>query len=160
MNYPLEVMLHISNTEILKSIYFPYFYSIINHGIIFCGYSSYSKMIFTLQNKIIRLLAGVKSRSSCKNLFKRQEILTLPCECIFSLMIFVLKKQDFFPTNSHIYILSTQGIWLSFIDQLPASHVSKRALIMLALKSSNSLPSNLTTLRDSQVQFKAALIKM
>jgi hypothetical protein len=81
-------------------------------------------------------MAGVKPRNLCENLFKRLEILTLPCEYIFSLMIVVAKNQEMFPTNSHIYTLSIQGIRTSYIDQLPTSHVSRRALIMLVLKSS------------------------
>jgi hypothetical protein len=39
-----------------------------------------NKKIFTLQKKIVRLMAGVKPRNSCRSLFKRLEILALPCE--------------------------------------------------------------------------------
>jgi hypothetical protein len=80
-------------------------------------------------------MAGVKPRNPCKNLFKRLEILTLPCEYIFSLTIFIAKTKKCFqliPTHT----LSTQGIRISYIDQLLTSHVSRRVLIMLALKSS------------------------
>jgi hypothetical protein len=115
------------------------------YGIISGGNSSHSKKIFTLQKKIVRLMAGGKPRDSCKNLFKRLEILTLPCKYIFSLMIFIVKNQEFF---------QTQGIRISFIDELPTSHVFRRVLIMLALKFL-SLPSNLTVLK--QIQFKIAL---
>jgi hypothetical protein len=34
--------------------------------------------------KIVRLMAGVKPENSCGSLFKRLEIVTLPCENIFS----------------------------------------------------------------------------
>jgi hypothetical protein len=128
-------MLHINNTEVLKSIYFAYFHSVMKYGIIFGGNSSYSENIFTLQKKIIRPIPGVKPRNSSRNLFKWLEILTLQCEHIFFLMIFIVKNKEFFPTNSHI-MLSTQGIRISFIDQLTTSHVCRRVLCMLALKSS------------------------
>jgi hypothetical protein len=105
------------------------------YEVILGGNSSYSRKIFTLQKKIIRLMAGVKPRNSCKNLFKRLEILTLPCKYIFSLMNFIVKTQEFFP-NIPIYTLSTQGIRISFMNQLPTSYASRRVLIMLALKSS------------------------
>jgi hypothetical protein len=102
-------MLHISSTEILKLMYFAYFHSIMKYGIIFWGNSSHSKKILTLQKKIVRLMAGVKSRNSCKNLFKRLEILTLQCEYIFSLKIFIAKNQEMFPTNSHIHTVNTRN---------------------------------------------------
>jgi hypothetical protein len=52
-----------------------------------------AKSIFTLQKEILRLMVGAKPRASCKNIFMRLVILTLPCEYIFFLMIFNLKKQ-------------------------------------------------------------------
>jgi len=47
------------------------------YGIIFWGNSSNSKMTFTLQKKVIRIMAGVKPRNSCRSLFKRSDILPL-----------------------------------------------------------------------------------
>jgi hypothetical protein len=44
-------------------------------GIIFGGNSLNSKKIFTLQKKIVRLMADVKPRYSCGSLFKRLQIL-------------------------------------------------------------------------------------
>jgi hypothetical protein len=60
------------------------------YGIIFRGLSSDSKKVFTLQNKIVkRLMMGVKSFYSCRDLFKMPAILTLPCEYIFSTINFI-----------------------------------------------------------------------
>jgi hypothetical protein len=73
------------------------------YGIIFWGYTSDSKKILTLQKKLLRLMAGVKVGNSCKNLYKRLEILTLPCEYIFSLMNFTVNNQEHFKTNSIHY---------------------------------------------------------
>jgi hypothetical protein len=43
-------------------------------------------MIFTFQKRTVRIIAAVKSKNSCRNLFVRLEILPLPCEYIFTLM--------------------------------------------------------------------------
>jgi lipoprotein signal peptidase len=80
--YAIRSMSHVSNTVTLKAIYFAYFHSIMNYGIIFGGNSSSSKNVFTLQKNVIRIIAGVKPRNSCRNLFKRLEILPLPCEYV------------------------------------------------------------------------------
>jgi hypothetical protein len=50
---------------------------------IFWGNSSNSKNIFILKKKII-IMEGIKPKNSCRGLFKRLEILLLPCEYIFS----------------------------------------------------------------------------
>jgi hypothetical protein len=57
-------------------------------------------MIFTLQKRTVRIVAGVKSRNSCRNLLSF-EILLLPCEYIITLMNSVVNNQEHFQTNSH-----------------------------------------------------------
>jgi hypothetical protein len=86
-------MSHVSNTVTLKAICFAYFHSIMKYGIIFWGNSSGGRNVFTLQKKVIRIIAGVKPINSCRKLFKRLEILPLPCEYIFSLMNFIVNNQ-------------------------------------------------------------------
>jgi hypothetical protein len=64
-------MIHISNINTRKSIYYAYFHSIIKYGIFLGGNSSNSGKIFTLQKKIIRIMAGAQNRTSYRNLFKQ-----------------------------------------------------------------------------------------
>jgi hypothetical protein len=82
--YAVRSISHISNIDILKSIYFAFFHSLMKYQIIFWGNSSESKKVFTLQKKTVTLMTSVKSCISCRDLFKRLEIFTLPCENIFS----------------------------------------------------------------------------
>jgi hypothetical protein len=60
----------------LKSICFACFHSIMKYGIFFCSNSPNSKTIFTLQKRTIRIIAGVKSRNSYRNVFMRLDIFT------------------------------------------------------------------------------------
>jgi hypothetical protein len=138
-------MLHISNTDTLKSIYFAYFHSIIKYGIIFWDNSFNSKKIFILKKKSVRIVAGVRSRNSCRGLFKRSKILPLPHEYTISLMNFNGNNQDF-QTNTAAQKTST-----IFIDQLPTTHVFRKVHTILAskfstlyhlIKISKSLPSS------------------
>jgi hypothetical protein len=57
-------------TDTLKLVYFAYFHSIMSYGVIFWENSTNSKRVFNIQNKIIRIMAGVKRRVSCRELFK------------------------------------------------------------------------------------------
>jgi hypothetical protein len=97
-------------------------------------------------------VSGVKSRNSRKSLFERLEIPAPPCEYIFSLILFIINNQVHFKSNSDIHTVST-GTRISFIDQLPTSHVFKSAYYA-DIKIFNSLPSNLTNEKE---KFKVAL---
>jgi hypothetical protein len=58
-------------------------------------------MIFILQNRTVRIIAGVKSRNSCRNQFMRIKILPLPCKYIFTLMNFDVNNQEHFQSVSN-----------------------------------------------------------
>jgi hypothetical protein len=81
--YMVRQMYHICNNDTLRSIYFAYSHSIASYGIILGGNSSYSKKIFTLQKRVIRIKVGTHPRTSCRRLFKKLEILTVPSQYIY-----------------------------------------------------------------------------
>jgi hypothetical protein len=124
-------MSHINSTATLISIYFAYFHSVMKYGIIFWGNSPNSKIICTLQKRTVRIIAGVKSRNSCKNLFMRLVILTLASQYIS----FVVNNQEPFQTNSAIHSINTKNR-----DHLhrPTANLScfQKLHTMLASKSS------------------------
>jgi hypothetical protein len=61
----------------LKLIYYSYFHSVLNYGIIFCGNTHHSNIICRIQKKIVRIMVGVRNRDSCRECFKRLKILPL-----------------------------------------------------------------------------------
>jgi len=69
-------MLH----KTLRMIYYTYFHSIMNYGLLLWGCSSDSAKIFRLQKNIIRIMLGCRSRDSCRKLFMKLKILTLPSQ--------------------------------------------------------------------------------
>jgi len=76
--YMFRQMYHICNNDTLRSIYFAYFHSIASYGILLWGNSSYSRKIFTLQKRIIRIMMAAHRRTSCRKLLKKLGILTVP----------------------------------------------------------------------------------
>jgi hypothetical protein len=66
-------------------------------------------IILTLQEKTVRIIAGVKSRNSCRSLFMKLEILSLPCKYIFTLMNFVVNNQEHFHINSTLHSVNTRN---------------------------------------------------
>jgi IS1 family transposase len=82
-----------------------FFYTI---RIIFWDNSTSGKF-FTMQKKIIRIMAGAQPRTSCRSLIKHVEILPVPCWYILSLVSFIINNQEIFQTNSSIHNSNTRN---------------------------------------------------
>jgi hypothetical protein len=72
--------------ETLKMVYYAYFNSIVNCGVIFCGNSSHSAKIFKIQKNMLRNLTGCSSRNSGRDLFRNLKILSLQLQYVLSLI--------------------------------------------------------------------------
>jgi len=64
--------------------------------------------ILTLQKKIIRIMMGCRIRDSCRILIFNLEILPLPSQYIFSLLLFMIRNKNQFMVNSEIYRTNTR----------------------------------------------------
>jgi hypothetical protein len=93
----------------MKTIYCSYFNTIMSYGLFLWGNSLHSLKIFKMQKKkIIRIMTSCNNRASCRNLFRKSEILPLASQYIFSLMLFVVSNKNIFVLNSdNLYHLSS-----------------------------------------------------
>ena len=94
--------------EVLRTIYFSYVHSAISYGIIFWGDSHFSTNIFKVQKRLIRIITNTGRRNSCHLLFKQLQILPLPSQYIFSLVVFVNKNRELYLSNSEIHDINTR----------------------------------------------------
>ena len=62
------------------------------------GNQPYSDKIFKIQERVIRIITHSRMRDSCRELFKKLEILPLYSQYIFSISIFVIKNKHLFYT--------------------------------------------------------------
>jgi len=156
--YTVRQMYHICNNDTLRSIYFAYFHSIASYGIIFWGSSSHSKRIFTLQKRIIRIMADAHPRTSCRRLFKKLEILTVPSQYICSLMSFFVGNQEKFQTNSSVHNINTRN---KHHLHRPVANLFcfQKGVSYSGIRIFNSLPRSITNLKNDKTQFKVALKK-
>jgi len=67
----------IMSPETLRMVYFAYIHSIMSYGIILGGNQPYSDKIFKIQKRVIRIITNSRMRDSCRELFKKLEILPL-----------------------------------------------------------------------------------
>jgi hypothetical protein len=157
--YMVRQMYYICNNDTLKSIYFAYFHSIAIYGIIFWGNSSSSKKIFALQKRIIRIMVDAHPRASCKRLFKKSEILTVPSQYIYSLMSFFIGNQENFQTNSSVHSINTRN---KHHLHRPIANLScfHKGASYSRIRIFNSLPRSITSLKNEKTQFKVTLKKI
>jgi hypothetical protein len=80
---------------------------------------------FTLQKKIVRIVAAAQPRSLST------EILPVPCQYILSLMNFIINNRKIFQ-QIHVYTLLIEGMITIFIDPIPTYLVFKKVHFMLS----------------------------
>jgi hypothetical protein len=101
----------IKDLGVLKSVYYAHVQSHLQFGILCWGNSVKAPSVFTTQKKIIRALLGYRYKrsnialASCRDLFVRLGILTLPSLFIFECAKFFRKFPHYFAlnTNTHRY---------------------------------------------------------
>jgi len=68
--YAVRSGVHVGNVHFQMNLN-TCFHSVTKYGIILGGNSSYSLKYFTLQMKIVRIMAGAQPRTSCRSLFNQ-----------------------------------------------------------------------------------------
>jgi len=78
-------------------------------------------------------------RESCKHLFKRLKILTVPSQYIFSVLVFIAENWDLFMFNRDIHSFNTRN---QFDLHLPSTHLTvvQRGVLYSGCKVFNNLP--------------------
>jgi len=137
-------------------IYLSYVHSVMSYGIIFWGNSYNSSSIFKIQKRIIRIITNTGSCDSCCQLFKQLQILSLPSQYIFLLLVFVNKNRGLFQSNSVIHDLNT---CFNHNVHLPSTNLTlvQKGVLYSGSKIYNHLPSNIKVLSNDTKLFKSRL---
>ena len=101
--YAIRVIKPFMTLKVLKMIYFAYVHSVLTYGIIFWGNSHHSDSIFKIQKRIMRIITNSGNQDSCYQLYRQLQILPLPSQYIFSLLVFVNNNRSLFLSNSDIH---------------------------------------------------------
>ena len=112
--------------------------------------------IFTLQKKIIRIMAGAHRKTPCRSLFKKIRGFACSCQCIFSLMNFFVNNQENFQTNSSVRSINTRNKHHLYRSIAHLSYFQKSAFNS-GIRIFNGLPHCLTDLKNERAQFKVSL---
>jgi hypothetical protein len=141
-SFALRVVKPFLSQDSLKMVYYSYFHSIMTDGLIFWGNFHYSNIIFRLQNRIIRIIVGIRDRDSCREHFKKIKILPLQSQYILSLLLFIVDNGDYFKVNSEIHNINTKN---KVNLHLPITNLSvhQKGMYYSGIKMFNSLPSQI-----------------
>ena len=110
--YAFRILVNTVNEHVTRCVYFANVYSHLRYGIIFWGNSPRSIQTFRIQKRIIRIICKSPIRASCRPLFCKLQILTLPCIYIYETVLFVRQNlennQNKFITNQEIHDYNTR----------------------------------------------------
>jgi hypothetical protein len=154
--YAIRIMKSYMSQNILRTIYFSYFHSVMNYRLLFWGNSSYSTKVFRLQKCIIRIVFGCKSRDSCRQLFKKIQILPLPSEYIRTLLLSVVQNRNQFKTNVDVHDINTRQHF-DFHQHLSSLAKYQKGVYYNGIKVFNSLPLYIKDKADDYRDFKLTL---
>ena len=91
-------------------------------------------------------------------LYRKLEILPVPCQHILSFMLFVIDNPNNFRTGSEIHGLHTRSKNQLFIPIANLTSVQK-GITYSGIKIYNTLPSNILNLKNDRKQFKTELYR-
>jgi len=134
-------------------VYFAYFHSVVRYGIIFWGIATNSYKVFKLQKRVIRIMSGAEPRASCRGMFRRLEILPVPCKHVLSLMLFIVDNPNNFQRVSEVNELDTTRKNQLFIPNTRLTSIRK-GTTYCAIKIYSSLPSIILSLKKDRKRFK------
>jgi len=153
---PIRAIKPFMSLDVMKMIYYSYVHSVISYVIIFWGNSHLSDSIFKIQKRIIRVITNSGRCDSCRDFYKKLQILPLPSQYIFSLLVFVNKNRSCFISNSEIHDINTQH---NHNLHLPSTNLTlvQKGVFFPGSKIYNHLPLNIKMLSKDAKRFKSAL---
>jgi hypothetical protein len=154
--YAIRSIKPFMSIEVLRNTYFSHVPSIISYGIIFLGNSSYSEDIFKIQKRIFGLIMNSGKKTSCRQLFRKLNILPVQSQYILSILSFVAKDKDQFISNSQVQKINTRQTSDLYISIANLTTYQK-GVYYQGIKIYNHLPTAIKDLSSNMNKFKLAL---
>jgi hypothetical protein len=119
-------------------------------------YQPIIKSYLKSKKRIIRINMNSDNKDSCRDLFKKLNILPLQSQYIFSLLMYVVKNKDLLKNNSEVHSFNTRS---HYDLHIPAANLAvfQNAVWYCGIKIYNHLPPTIKQLSYDISKFKAAL---
>jgi hypothetical protein len=158
-HYLVRRMYPCCNSNTLKMVYFAYFHTVMEYGIIFWGVSAESKRISQQQKRIIRIKTGSTLRISCRMLSQKLELLTLTSQYTLSLMRFLSSNLGTYAFNTSVHNINT-GLKLKLHKPVARFSMYQRSAYYNSINIYNKLPDDLAELVPNKKCFLLQLKKI
>lgn len=155
--YALRMVARNVGISAALTVYYSNVYSRLKYGLIFWGNSVDAGRIFILQKACVRSIFGARPRDSCVNIFKSNNILTLPSMFVLECALFVKQNYlQFFKKYELSHNHNTRGNCHNLLLP-PQTHLTKiqKNTLHQCIKVYNHLPVNIKEL--SYNRFKSTL---
>jgi len=158
LNSACYQMLCLRDTLDIKTrlmVYYGYFYSIMQYGIEFWGFSPGADRIFKVQKKFLRIMTYAPWKSSCKPIFKKHKIMTVPNLTIYKILLMVQSNYEIYSNDNFEHVYNTR---YKTNFQLPIHRLRlvEKTPVYAGKKLFNKLPASLKSKINSNF-FKSSL---
>jgi hypothetical protein len=145
----IKSLKEILSPHMIRHLYFTKLQALRPSGILFWGgrRGDSSIRVFKTQKRVVRLLAGVSSRTSCRQLFKDLNFLTMASVYILEVTCFIRKYCKFLEQNTQIHQHDTRRK-LDIHVQIKKTEIYKKSVIIMGTKVCNKLPTFLKEIED------------
>jgi len=102
----MKSLKEVLSPNLIRNIYFTKFHSLLWFGILFLGEAGgeLTTRLLRIPKQVIRSMAGLSSRTSCRQLFKELNILTLVSIYLMEVICYKRKHHQFVKLNSNIRV--------------------------------------------------------
>lgn len=155
--YAIRILVQHADLELLKTVYFSNFQSIMSYGIIVWGNSSDISRIFVVQKRALRTMLRLSSKTSCRGIFRREGILTITALYIFRCLTFL--RTNFLYFEKYLNSNMTRRIYSYHLPKCSLT-LSQRNVEYMCLTLFNKLPKNyqvLTTVKNFKKEVRKLL---
>ncbi|CAG9762128.1 unnamed protein product [Ceutorhynchus assimilis] len=125
--------------EVAMTVYYAYFYSLLQYGVEFWGISVGAKDTFLLQKRAIRAIFSLGRLQSCRAYFKDNKIFTLTNLYIYRTAILMFNERENLTMHSDIHTYFTRGNG-AFLPPNFTLEVNRRGPSYMGIKILNNLP--------------------
>lgn len=142
VTYAIRVLKKQVHVNVLMAVYYANFYSIIRFGIAVWGVTYKLENVFLCQKKTIRIILGMERLDSCRGVFRRNKLLTVPAIYIYEVIKYLKTHHDQFDLYKKSHSFNTRHK-TDFDYPIHRKQLYERSIFYSALKLYNGLPRNL-----------------
>nr|CAI5841160.1 unnamed protein product [Callosobruchus analis] len=130
-----------ASKSLLLDMYYALIYSHLNNNIILWGQAAAIKRVFISQKRVLRLIFNISKRDSCREIFKKYSLLTLPSIYIIKCATFAFKYRNKFVQNNEINSHYTTRTGYDLCTPAHTTALFEKAPLFSCIKVYNKLPN-------------------